>query len=727
MSATQAANDRLVTHLKGSNNMMEKNVVRNVVLAGAIAILAACGGGGGGGDPEAEITFSPNNGATDVSIEVAPTVYVNNTVIDCDTVSTTNYTLGSDGGAVVNGSLDCFDDHVIFTPDAALAFSTKYVASVASMKNQTGAVLCDNCTWTFTTAAAPTFAVTHVLPASGATNIGIDTKITATFSGPVDCSTVNAYTFKLNGATAMGGTVSACSGSTATFTPTALLANSTSYTASLAATVRGTNGVTLGSLQSWSFTTSAVSKVYVQTPLNANAARWVEAAGADATGNVMLLYKQKLTDGTYMVTAERYKKTLNTPWMDGWWFMRDLWTHASSAPAKIAVSKNGNAVVLAKSDTNALNFSYYNAADDTWSGASVGSSVASLGGAVTDFQPAIDDNGNAMVVWSETPAGTDQVYARYYNATTKTLGTAQALGNQLWPHFLRPRFAFAPNGNGTVVFKEWQFMQYGGEVYGIGTSDYDAATDTWSAVTQITSSSTEKPVDPEIAIDAEGNTVVVWIKQQLWDDPNTPFYYAMVDGTYRYAGAQDWTPAHVGVGWDPKGDASDPHVVMLPNGNALATWTYTRRGETAAQLNAAYLDPKNPGYTSDWFYSGESTAVTDSDHYLGYRVLGSDSNGGVSSPSLVVDKNGKATLVYSRSDGTRSNVYLRTFSMAARVDGASGWSDSVQIDTTDENASGPIVAADGTGASMAIWNQWNPTYSGSPYTAPMNDFFFLRK
>jgi hypothetical protein len=699
--------------------------IARALLVGIVAgsLLTACGGGGGGGGGGGDSSYTcaaakahitPLDGSNDVPVTTTVTLTVENDTIDCTSVPDSSFTLATTAGALVTGAVACNDTQITFTPDAALAFATKYVAHISAMKNGAGTDMCTDAEWRFTTVAAPTFAVVNAIPAANASNVGVDAKITVNFSGAANCATVNATTFKLTGATAVAGTVS-CSGSTATFSPNALLANDTQYTASLEASVAGSNGVTLGAPQSWTFTTSGAAKVWIKDPLQPISARWVEAAGADTDGNVMLLYGQRVqANGVNILTATRYKRAPATPWLEGWYNPWDLWSHAGSSPAKIAVSAGGNALVLGKTDAGALNYAYYHANTNGWSG----ETAVSLGGSVTDFQPVIDGAGNAMLVWSERSAGTDQVYARYYNATSGTLGGAQALGDNLWPHRLKPRFAFAPNGNGTVVFWEWQAVWDGSTAYAIGSRDYDAATDSWSAaVTQITN--TDIPTDPDIAIDGDGNAVVVWARRQLWDDPLFPpaFYYQMVDGANRAAGSADWVATHVGVGWDPKGDASNPHVVMMPNGDALATWTYRRRGEADAELNAAYLVPG-----SDWAPAGDTMGVNDADHYAGFHVLWPDTHGGVASSSLVVDANGKVTLVYSRSNGTHSNVYMRTFSHADRDADTSGWSDSVELKSTDEEANGPVVAVDGTAATMTIWNQWNPNYS-----TPMNDFWYLRQ
>ena len=109
--------------------------------------------------------------------------------------------------------------------------------------------------WSFTTGPAP--AVTSETPASGATGVVTNTTVTATFNEAVQASTVNTTDFVLKSSN--GNTVTATvsynsSNYTATLTPSALLANSTTYTATVSG-VKDVAGDPMTSPFSWSFTT----------------------------------------------------------------------------------------------------------------------------------------------------------------------------------------------------------------------------------------------------------------------------------------------------------------------------------------------------------------------------------------------------------------------------------------------------------------------------------------
>jgi hypothetical protein len=96
-------------------------------------------------------------------------------------------------------------------------------------------------------------------PDGGAIGVAIDSEVSATFSEKLKASTISTSTFTVeDGADNIDGTVSLSSdGLTATFTPSADLAYSTEYTATIAGSVTDEAGNQLGSDYTWKFTTEA--------------------------------------------------------------------------------------------------------------------------------------------------------------------------------------------------------------------------------------------------------------------------------------------------------------------------------------------------------------------------------------------------------------------------------------------------------------------------------------
>ena len=105
---------------------------------------------------------------------------------------------------------------------------------------------------------APT--VVSQTPANAATNVGVSTAVTATFSRDMDPASITATTFTLSptAGTAVAATVAYDAATlTATLSPSAPLTNSTGYTARLTTGVRAADGTALASAVTWSFTTVA--------------------------------------------------------------------------------------------------------------------------------------------------------------------------------------------------------------------------------------------------------------------------------------------------------------------------------------------------------------------------------------------------------------------------------------------------------------------------------------
>ena len=172
------------------------------------------------------------------------------------------------GGAVVPGiaTFVAANNTAIFSPTANLLPNTHYTATISTAaQSAAGNGLAANYVFGFTTGAtadltAPT--VVSTVPASVATSVPTNQTITATFSKPMDPSTIAASgTFTLAvagvGGASVAGTVS-YTGTTATFKPTANLTASTQFTAKITTAAKDLSGNALaaGAVPNpWNFTT----------------------------------------------------------------------------------------------------------------------------------------------------------------------------------------------------------------------------------------------------------------------------------------------------------------------------------------------------------------------------------------------------------------------------------------------------------------------------------------
>lgn len=144
--------------------------------------------------------------------------------------------------------------------------------------------------------------VASVLPASAATGIAINSKITVTFSGNIDSSTVTDTNVKVTEAVsgdAVSGTLS-CQDKTITFTPDADLKATTEYKVELKTGIKGTNGVALGSAYTWNFTTN--SGVDTTKPSVASCSIADNESGVDASAHFSIVFSEDMDPAT--ITAK---------------------------------------------------------------------------------------------------------------------------------------------------------------------------------------------------------------------------------------------------------------------------------------------------------------------------------------------------------------------------------------------------------------------------------------
>ncbi|MGC1619683.1 MAG: Ig-like domain-containing protein [Candidatus Acidiferrum sp.] len=221
--------------------------------------------------PPAVTSTVPPSAATDVPLnqKVAATF---NTPMTASTITAAGtFTLATTTGAtVVPGTVtyDVSSNTAIFTPAAALTASTQYRATVTTAaQSAQGNVLLANYVWSFTTgtaanAVAPT--VTSTNPTNVAVNVPLNQKVAAAFSTAMDPSTISALgTFTVAaavGGAAVPGTVS-YAGNTALFTPTANLAASTQYSATITTAAKDLTGVAMVANYVWSFTTGVATNL----------------------------------------------------------------------------------------------------------------------------------------------------------------------------------------------------------------------------------------------------------------------------------------------------------------------------------------------------------------------------------------------------------------------------------------------------------------------------------
>jgi ice-binding like protein/Big-like domain-containing protein len=205
------------------------------------------------------ISTAPANASVGVPVNSKITAVFSKT-LDASTVTASNFTVAA-GFATVAGNLTYSGTTATFTPSSSLTAGTTYTVTVTgALADLAGNALANGAySWSFTAGGASnatTPAVTVSFPANQTIGVVLNQAVAASFSGPMDASTITTASFTLvqAGGAAVPGTVAAA-GNAAVFTPAASLTANTNYVATITPAVKDLTGNALAASFVWSFTT----------------------------------------------------------------------------------------------------------------------------------------------------------------------------------------------------------------------------------------------------------------------------------------------------------------------------------------------------------------------------------------------------------------------------------------------------------------------------------------
>lgn len=245
----------------------------------------------GGDTTPPTVTFTdPGSGVSGIPVTAAISATFSEPM-NAATISTSTFTVS--GGVTGTVTYNASSNTATFTPSANLAGSTSYTVTITTgVKDLAGNAMGATKAWTFTTAAVDTTrpTVTSTDPTGGATGVPVNIALSATFSEAMNDTTVTATTFTLKaGTTSVAGTVSYNPSTfVATFTPSAPLANGTTYTATITTGVRDVAGNALAANYTFTVTTVAAAipaalNNYCQSP------PFISSASSSVMPNVLLV------------------------------------------------------------------------------------------------------------------------------------------------------------------------------------------------------------------------------------------------------------------------------------------------------------------------------------------------------------------------------------------------------------------------------------------------------
>jgi hypothetical protein len=220
--------------------------------------------------PPTVTLFDPLNSATGVATSKSVVVTFSE-AMNPSTINATTFTLKQETTAIA-GVVSYTGVKATFTPSSSLDYSKLYSGTITTgAKDKAGNALVANVTFNFTTSNAPDVTPPVVgsnNPANNVTGVAANKVVTFTFSEAMDPATINASTFTLKQGTTVVPGVVTYSGLVATFTPSANLEYSKTYTATITTGAKDLAGNALAANISFSFTTVAAPDTTPPTVLS---------------------------------------------------------------------------------------------------------------------------------------------------------------------------------------------------------------------------------------------------------------------------------------------------------------------------------------------------------------------------------------------------------------------------------------------------------------------------
>ncbi|HYG96586.1 MAG TPA: hypothetical protein VD741_05700, partial [Solirubrobacterales bacterium] len=329
---------------------------------------------------------------------------------------------------------------------------------------------------------------------------------------------------------------------------------------------------------------------------------------------------------------------------------------------------------------------------------------------------AIASDGTATAVWSAREgSGSDfAVFARRigFDGSAGPVHRLSAPGEDA----LAPRVALAPDGTATVVW-----MRSDGADFRIQTRRI-GADGTPEETTLTLSGATQDAMAPQVAVAPDGAATVVW---KRFDG----FHYLV---QARRIAADGTSPGAAQRLSEPKQDAVEPTVAVVADGTATVVWSrfdgadsvvQTRRVEADGTLEASIEDLSAAGESAieprlALGPGGEATVVwnrfdganwivqarrllADGEAEAGTVNLSAPGRS-AAEPQLALDPAGRATVLWSRFDGSGFVVQARRLDAAGTPEGA-----AVNLSAAGADAADPRLAVGEDGTASVLWSRFD--------------------
>jgi hypothetical protein len=268
------------------------------------------------------------------------------------------------------------------------------------------------------------------------------------------------------------------------------------------------------------------------------------------------------------------------------------------------------------------------------------------------------------------------------------------------------RIVFGPNGTGYAVWPQATGLSVNLTPFPIFLSNYNPTTQSWTSLSELTQlgQSNYGDADPAIALDENGNGLVVWARgtgelaisnivamsytNGVFSAVNNP---VVLSESYSYA----------------------PQIGMAPDGDAIVTWVVANIDTYSCYIQAAYYN----GTTHDWVRSTTTglpliKTIKDNvqflDPYLPF-------------PQIGIDDLHRALFVWAELgyDAASSDSYTSVvWSLSYDGSGWATWTPPAPVQLSVSNGYNPVIAMDSAGNATVAWAE--TAFTGYPETAPFS-------
>ena len=419
----------------------------------------------------------------------------------------------------------------------------------------------------------------------------------------------------------------------------------------------------------------------VHASMHGNAQRIERSTSAEAPriavdedGNTIAVWTQYDSAARYGVWTNRYTA------QRGWGTPQPLNTNPGQASdVQLAINAHGDAVAvwMQYSDTVAGKVNIWANRFSVQSGWQQAQQIQDDNTNAYFPKVAIDQAGNAIVVWSQNDGAHDRthIYANRFEVS-EGWGAGMLIQSDNTTLASEPEIAMDAVGNASVVW-----TQFDAAAGGIWTNRYTAGAG-WAVAQSITSDSRART--PAIAVDNQNGALAAWLL------PDSATYQSNVYAS-RYTGRWD-APVRV-----QRNTAATGRAVQLAidgAGNGIALWQ-------EQQLDAT---------------SGAIIATVHASNYAPRSAWEAAQNIGASaeyaSPALAMDNRGNAIAVWSRDNASRSAQDLYLYRRDTRGNWGAGelverQADSVVRAHADMNDRGTVAVGwqsqDNVTGESALW------------------------